>query len=265
MNYLMEHDEEIYRLEIKTDIEAVHIQARWAGLQSGMRVADIGCGPGKTSHILHQMVQPGGEVVGVDLSDERLHHAEQTYGGQGLTFARRNIVEGMKDLGQFDFIWVRFFLEYHRESALTIVENLSEITKPGGIMCLIDLDNNCMNHYQMPDRLALNIEKFGRKLERDTDFDPYMGRKLYSFLYDIGFSQIEVTLSSHHLIYGDLEERDAYNWAKKLEVAFKRSGFELSDYPGGYDEFYDEFITFFTSPRRFTYTPLITCRGCKPS
>ena len=173
MNYLMEHDEEIYRLEVKTDIKAVQQQARWAGIIPGMRVADIGCGPGKTSHILHQMVQPGGQVVGVDWSEERLQHAEQTYGGDTITFDRRNIVEDMTDLGQFDFIWVRFFLEYHRESALQIVKNLSDITKPGGIICLIDLDYNCMNHYQMPDRLALNMEKFVRKLERDADFDPY--------------------------------------------------------------------------------------------
>lgn len=264
MTYLMEHDEEIFRLEVKTDDDAVQHQARWAGIQPGMRVADIGCGPGKTSNILYQMVQPKGEVVGVDLSEERLHHAEQTYGNEGLTFARRNIVEGLRDLGQFDFIWVRFFLEYHRENALQIVKNLSQITKPGGIICLVDLDHNCMNHFQMPDRLAKNMVNFIKKLESDSDFDPYMGRKLYSFLYDIGFSEINVTLSSHHLIFGELAERDAYNWAKKLEVAFQRSNFELEDYPGGYDEFYDEFKSFFSNPRRFTYTPLIACRGRKP-
>ncbi len=264
MNYLMEHDEEIYRLEVKTDVKAVQQQARWAGIKPGMRVADIGCGPGKTSHILHQLVQPGGHVVGVDWSEVRLQHAEKTYGGDSLTFARRNIIEDLTDLGQFDFIWVRFFLEYHRESAFQIVKNLSEITKPGGIICLIDLDYNCMNHYQMPDRLALYMERFVRKLECEADFDPYMGRKLYSFLYDIGFDQINVDLSSHHLIYGDLEERDAYNWAKKLEVTFRRSGPELVDYPGGYEEFYDEFKTFFSDPRRFTYTPLIACCGHKP-
>jgi ubiquinone/menaquinone biosynthesis C-methylase UbiE len=264
MNYLMEHDDEIYRLEVKTDIETVQNQARWAGIEPGMRVADIGCGPGKTSHILHQLVQPGGEVVGIDFSEERLHHAQQTYAGEGLTFARRNIVEGITDLGQFDFVWVRFFLEYHRKRAFQIVKKLSQITNPDGILCLIDLDNNCMNHYQMPDRLALNMEKFVRKLEQEADFDPYMGRKLYSFLYDINFTKINVALSSHHLIYGELEDRDAYNWAKKLEVAFRRSGSQLVDYPGGYDEFYDEFITFFSDPRRLTYTPLIACSGRKP-
>jgi ubiquinone/menaquinone biosynthesis C-methylase UbiE len=264
MKYLMENDDEIYRLEVKTDIETVQNQARWSGIEPGMRVADIGCGPGKTSHILYQLVQPGGQVVGIDFSEERLNYAEQTYGGEGLTFVRRNIIEGMTDVGQFDFIWVRFFLEYHRHNAFQIVKNLSKITRPDGIMCLIDLDYNCMNHFQMPDRLALNMERLVHQLEQDADFDPFMGRKLYSFLYDINFRQINVALSSHHLIYGELEDRDAYNWTKKLEVAFRHADLELVGYRGGYDEFYDEFITFFSDPRRFTYTPLIACSGRKP-
>jgi len=264
MNYLMEHEEEIFRLEMKTDVEAVQRQAHWAGIRPGMRVADIGCGPGKTSHILYQMAQPDGEAVGVDFSPGRLQHAEKTYGTQGLTFARRNAVEGFTDLGQFDFIWVRFFLEYHRANAARIVENLSKMTKPGGIICLIDLDYNCMNHFEMPPRLALNMRGFIDKLERDADFDPYMGIKLYSFLYDMGYKELDVALWPHHLIFGELEERDAYNWAKKVEVSFKRSGYTLVDYPGGYKEFYEEFRSFFTDPRRFTYTPLIACRGRKP-
>ena len=264
MTYLMEHDEEIFRLEIKTDAKAVQHQARWAGIRPGMRVADIGCGPGKTSHILHELVQPGGEVVGVDFSESRLAHANKTYATGGLTFVRQNAVEGFEDIGEFDFLWVRFFLEYHRKNAARIVNNMSNITKPGGIICLIDLDCNCMNHFQMPDRLALNMRRFIQKLESDADFDPYMGIKLYSFLYDLGFEDIDVSMAPHHLIFGELNERDAYNWAKKVEVAFQRSGFQLVDYPGGYEEFYQEFSDFFTNPRRFTYTPLIACRGRKP-
>lgn len=264
MNYLMEHDEEIFRLEMKTDVKIVQQQASWAGIQPGMRVADIGCGPGKTSYILHQLVKPGGEVVGVDFSELRLEHANKMYAGQDLSFTCRNAVDGFEGMGQFDFIWVRFFLEYHRKNAARIVENLSKITKTGGIICLIDLDCNCMNHFQMPDRLALNTRRFVEKLESDADFDPYMGIKLYSFLYDLGYEDIDVTMAPHHLIFGELDDRDAYNWAKKVEVAFRRSGFELVDYAGGYDEFYKEFSGFFSNPRRFTYTPLIACRGRKP-
>jgi len=49
--YLMESDEEALRLDIKTVPALVEAQARWAGIEPGMRVADLGCGAGKTTSI----------------------------------------------------------------------------------------------------------------------------------------------------------------------------------------------------------------------
>ncbi|MBW2100511.1 MAG: methyltransferase type 11, partial [Deltaproteobacteria bacterium] len=42
------------------------------------------------------------------------------------------------------------------------------------------------------------------------------------------------------------------------------SGHRFDEYEGGYEEFFEEFKRFFADPRRFTYTPVISCRGCKP-
>jgi len=262
-NYLMENEEEIERLERKTDIKMVRQQAQWAGIKPGMRVADIGCGSGITTHALHQMVQPGGEALGVDMSCERLAYAGETYRRSGLQFVNRDLLSPIDDLGTFDFIWVRFFLEYHRSHAFDIVKNLAAITNPGGIICLIDLDYNCLNHFGMPDRLLATLHEIMARLEEIADFDPHVGIKLYSFLYDLGFENIDVTMTSHHLIYGELKEVDAFNWDKKLEVAVKKSGYDFSFYPGGYEGFSEEFHEFFAHPRRFTYTPLIACRGWK--
>jgi SAM-dependent methyltransferase len=262
--YLMESDEEIARLEKKTDINILHQQAQWAGLRPGMRVADIGCGAGITTRALFQIAQPGGQAVGVDMSPQRVAHAQQTYGAPGLSFERRDVIGNLTDLGEFDFIWVRFFLEYHRSRAFDIVRNLARITKPGGILCLIDLDYNCLNHFGMSDRLSSALQGVMHTLEREADFDPRVGIKLYSFLYDLGFEHVDVTLAAHHLIFGDLGEVDNFNWTKKVEVAGRGSGYAFNEYPGGYEEFAEEFREFFAHPRRFTYTPLIACRGQRP-
>jgi ubiquinone/menaquinone biosynthesis C-methylase UbiE len=263
--YIMESDDETRRLDMKTNGEAVEKQALWAGIKPGMRVADLGFGSGKTTYHLYKLAQPNGKAVGVDYSGERISFARKHYKGKNLEFLHRDIREPLNDLGKFDFIWVRFVLEYHKTNSFEIVKNLSRILKPGGILTLIDLDYNCLSHFGLSKRLENTLIEIVNTLEFNAGFDPYSGRKLYSYLYDLGFNNINVDMCPHHLIYGELGDIDAFNWDKKAEVAVKQSGFEFKEYEGGYDEFYDEFTRFFSDPRRFTYTPLILCRGTKPA
>jgi len=261
----MEGEDEAVRLELKTDIDNVRRQAEWAGLKSGMRVADIACGPGKTTGLFDSIVQPFGEVIGIDGSEARIEHAKLAHGKKGPSFVCRNILEPLDDLGLFDFVWVRFFLEYHRTNAFDIVKNIARIVKPGGILCLADLDYNCRNHYGIPDRLQKTITKVIEVLEEKENFDSRMGIKLYSFLFDLKFHEISAMLEPHHLIYGELSKVDEFNWTKKIEMVAERYENLLKDYQGGYSEFYEEFKKSFSDPRRFTYTPLICCRGVRPA
>jgi len=262
--YLMESDQEAYRLDIKTDSKVVKKQALWAGIKQGMRVADICCGSGKTTSILHKLVQRGGIVIGVDGSEKRIEYAKEHYGVKGIEFKCKDIRWPLDDLGTFDFVWVRFVLEYHLSNSFDIVKNLSKIVRPGGILCLIDLDYNCLSHYSLSQRLEKALFAAIKKVEEKANFDPYAGRKLYSYLYKLGYQDIDVDVAAHHLIFGELKNADAFNWMKKIEVVAKKLNYGFEEYEGGYEEFRKEFNNFFTDPGRFTYTPLISCRGRKP-
>ncbi len=262
-NYLMESEDEALRLDLKTDNKATKQQALWAGLRPGMRVADLGCGSGKTTYCLNKLVQPNGLAVGVDIAEQRIEFAKKHYNSKSIEFLCKDIRNPLEDLGKFDFIWVRFVLEYYRSNSFEIVKNISNILKPGGILCLIDLDYNCLNHFGLSDKLKKTIFKLITTVEENADFDPYVGIKLYSYIYDLSFEDIDVGLTPHHLIFGDLNEVDAFNWIKKIEVAGKSSGYKFDEYVGGYEEFFEEFNQFFNDPRRFTYTPLISCKGRK--
>jgi len=263
IEYLMENDQEAYRLDIKTDDKVVEQQALWACIKPGMRVADICYGSGKTTSILHKLVQPGGTVVGVDGSQKRVRYAQKHYSAQGVVFECRNVLHPLDDLGTFDFVWVRFLLEYFRINSFHIVENISRIVKPGGILCLVDLDHNALTHFGLSQRLERALFDAIKKLEESANFDPYVGRKLYSFLYDLGYKNIDVNVMAHHLIFGKLKDTDAYNWMKKIEVVAKKLNYVFEEFQEGYEEFNDEFKRFFKDPRRFTYTPVILCRGIK--
>lgn len=263
-SYLMENPAEAERLELKTGREALRAQATWAGLQPGMRVADIGCGSGITTAFLAECVGRTGSVTGVDFSQERIDHASAKYGAENVSFICRDITTCPTEIGTFDFIWVRFFLEYHRAGALDIVRHLVNMLNPGGILCTVDLDYNCLSYAGIPERLERTLLGLVNLLEKEHDFDPYMGRRLYSFLYDSELTDIEVMVDAHHLIYGEITNSDFTNWVMKAEVSARRSGFDFSLYPGGCDEFIAELRTALNDPRRFIYTPLLAVRGRKP-
>lgn len=263
--YLMENSEEAFRLEIKTDPEAVRQQACWCGVKPGLRVLDAGCGPGKTTAILHEMVQPAGSAVGIDFSKDRIFDAIAHYGQlPGIDFSVRNFKEPLTGIGQFDLIWVRFVLEYFLAESQDIVKNISHALKPGGVLCLLDLDYNCLSHHELPPMIENLLPRLMNRLEEKFNFDIYAGRKLYSYLYDHGFKNIQVNLMAHHLFYGSIKESDIFNWMKKIEVNACRFKDLFDEYPGGAAAFVSDFHQFLIDPRRFTYTPLILCKGTKP-
>ena len=264
-SYLMENLEEIIRLEIKIDPEVVQKQARWCGLKPGLRVLDAGCGPGKVTSILYEMIQPGGTILGIDYSEERIKHAEKHYGKRSdIAFQIHDLRDPLDGKGLFDLIWVRLVLEYNRMEGYDIVRNLTAVLKPGGYLCLLDLDHNSLNHYELPPKMEKILFQAIDRMQAEYNFDPYAGRKLYSYLYDMGYQDIQLDLRAHNLIYGKIRYEDTFNWMKKGEIAAIKARRLFESYPGGRDAFFLDFKNFLMDPRRFIYTPLILCKGIKP-
>jgi SAM-dependent methyltransferase len=262
--YLMEDDQEAERLDRKTDGATVEKQALWAGIKPGMRVADLGCGAGKTTFHLNKLIQPGGRAVGIDIAEQRLEYARKHYSDENIEYLAADIRKPLDDFGQFDFIYIRFVLEYYLNGSFDIVKNITRNLKPGGILCLIDLDCNCLRHFGLPDRLNHATIGVMDWLEKKCNFDPYVGVKLYSFLYDLGYTDIDVNLSAHNMFFGELKENEKLFSMQKAEIGGRNSGYPFDEYNGNFDEFLEEIKIFFNDARVFYYTPLIACRGRKP-
>lgn len=261
--YIMESEEETLRLERKTDVSHVVRQAKWAGIKPGMRVADVGCGAGITSSVLFDLVQPGGSVAGVDMSEERIRRAQNEYGREGLSFLMHDVTVPF-EMGEFDFVWVRFLLEYFRKEMRAVIENIGRLVKPGGILCLVDLDMNSMNYWGSSERLESNILRNIGVIEEHANFDPYAGRKLYGHLYALGYEHIRMDVFAHHLIFGPLKSVDEFNWLTKMRTLASKFPMDFSEYEEGFSGFESEFEAFLKDPARFIYTPAILCCGIKP-
>lgn len=262
--YFPEGATELARLERKTTRADVIDQARWAGLAAGMRVLDVGCGPGLTTAILAEAAGPDGLAVGVDRSAERIAHACHNYASSRVAFHQRNFFDSLTDLGEFDFVWMRFIAEYFLAESAQLIRHVAASVKPGGILCLADLDHNCLNHSGHSERLERTFRKIAECQMRNNNFDPYVGRSLPTRMHQLGFEQIRVDVRMHHLIYGELSEFDRWNWWHKLELAARRSGWTFEDYEDGFAGFEKEFVDYFNRPGRFAYTPIVIVRGARP-
>ncbi|HEX7415714.1 MAG TPA: hypothetical protein VF305_00860, partial [Smithellaceae bacterium] len=129
---------------------------------------------------------------------------------------------------------------------------------------LLDLDYNCLSHYELRAPMAAILPKLMNFMDEEYNFDTFVGRKLYSFLYDNGFENIDVELMAHNLIFGEVKDKDKFNWNKKVEMGARKAEKLLNSYPGGYQQFSSDLNKFLVDPRRFTYTPLLLCKGIRP-
>src|ERR1700722_2617259 len=80
------HDVEVQRLLLQGQLYNDYTEQalRLAGPRPGLRVLDVGCGPGDVSLIAARLVGPTGTVLGVDAAPEMIELARTRASEQGL-------------------------------------------------------------------------------------------------------------------------------------------------------------------------------------
>jgi SAM-dependent methyltransferase len=115
------------------------------GLRPGERVLDVGCGGGKATIAASRLVQPGGSVVGADISEQLLALAtERAAKIDGVTFERADVQEERVGGGVFDVAMSQFGVMFFDEPVVAFT-NIGEHLRPGGRLgfaCWQEMDRN---------------------------------------------------------------------------------------------------------------------------
>ena len=165
---------------------------REAGLSSGSKCLDVGCGNGDITSRLFYLVGPAGEVFGVDFDQRIVEIARQSVAQLGLrvSFRALDVEKEELDGGPYDFVYARFLLS-HLQTPEAAIRRMHAVLRPGGTLAVEDVDFR--GHFCHPESPA-----FQRYVELYTQagvkrgVDPLIGPRLPELLEKEGFTDVRL-------------------------------------------------------------------------
>ncbi|MFE6133373.1 methyltransferase domain-containing protein [Streptomyces sp. NPDC056437] len=165
-------------------------------LQPGMRILDIGCGPGTITADLAALV-PEGRVTGVDLAADIVKRAgelaaERGLGNTDFTVADVHALDFPDD--SFDVVHAHQVLQ-HVGDPVQALREMRRVCRPGGTVAARDSDYGTFTWFPEVPLLDEWLDLY-RRVARANGGEPDAGRQLLSWARAAGFDEVTVTASA---------------------------------------------------------------------
>lgn len=225
-----------------------------AGLTSGMRCLDLGCGAGDVSLALARLVGASGSVTGVDQDDVKVQFAREAADGERLSNVqfRASNVEQLEDDAEYDLVYARFLLTHLRGPA-AVLRRMVRAAKPGGVIIVEDIDHAGVFSHPHSAALEQFVGLYNRVV-RSRGADPEIGPRLPGLFREVGLSELH--LSHVQPVYIDGEAKFIHritldNIAPALTAAALATDTELEVLARALDAFLTRPDTIVSTPRIF--------------
>jgi len=159
-----------------------------AGIGPGMRVLDIGCGPGAVSLMLARRVGASGHVFGVDQNPAMLHLARDRTRAMGIsncTFIEGGFDVAFSERGSLDGVVGRRVLMYQADAGRAVAQ-LVDAIRPGGVIAFHEHDMVEISDGRTSLPLHDRVRSWLREMLRLEGANLRMGFELHSALSGAG-------------------------------------------------------------------------------
>lgn len=187
-------------------------------LASGLRLLDVGCGPGTITVDLAERVAPG-EVVGFDVSVDVIDRANALLGEPGAPSNCRFRTDDVYAIdaadGSFDIVHAHQVLQ-HLTDPVAALREMRRVLRPGGLLAVRDADYGGMTwapaNPEIDEWMAIY-----QAVAAEQGSEPDAGRYLLGWVQDAGFVDIETTVASWTFATPDDRAWWGDLWADRVE------------------------------------------------
>ncbi|WP_424463087.1 methyltransferase domain-containing protein [Pseudoclavibacter helvolus] len=185
-------------------------------LRPGMRLLDVGCGPGSITLDFAELLGESGQVTGIEVVEAPLEVARAAALERGDTRTRFQLGDvyalDAAD-GSLDVVHAHQVLQ-HLGDPVAALREMRRVTKPGGLIAVRDVDyGTCVWEPQLPalDHWLAIYER----VARSNDGEPNAGRLLRRWASAAGLG--EARLSASAWMFATPEERAWWGatWAER--------------------------------------------------
>lgn len=195
-------------------------------LRAGLRVLDVGCGPGTITRDLARLVGPTGSVLGVDASPDVVAQAADARDGDSDPTPVRYAVQDALHLdlpdAEFDVVHAHQTLQHVSDPVAALAE-MARVVVPDGLIAVRDADYGAMTWW--PDLPGLRVWRDTyRAVARVHGGEPNAGRRLAAWARQAGL--VDVRPSASVWCFATPEDRA---WWGGLQ-AERITGSDISDH-----------------------------------
>ena len=166
-------------------------------LQSGMRLLDVGCGPGTITVGLADAVAPG-DVVGIDHDAVHIEMARALATTAGLANVRFEIGDALHlPFGDqtFDAVFENDLFVHLAADAVSAAREVRRVLAPGGLIAARDVDAEAVVWGAQTDGMR-DFDRWFSAWHRRRGSDIGIGRRLPEILHEAGFVETVTSVSA---------------------------------------------------------------------